>query len=186
MTKYILHGGFTPKMLQIDDLFFQEIFRDTPNDVKILLVYFAKEAEKVEKNMNEDIIQFNKNKGERNVSFILATENDFEKQILDSDIIYFPGGKSALIIPILKKFPDLKEWLKDKIIAADSAGVNALSSICYSNRSGEILEAAGILPFKTVCHYSDEYADLLKEFNASYPNLELLALKEYETRIIKI
>ncbi len=185
MTKYILHGGFTPKTLQIDDLFFQEIFRDTPNDVKVLLVYFAKEDEKIEKNMNEDIIQFNKNRGEKKVTFLLATEKDFENQVKNSDIVYFPGGKSALIIPKLKKFQKLQELFKNKVIAADSAGVNALSSICFSNRSGEILEGTGILPFKTVCHYSDEYAYLLKEFAESHPNLELLALKEYEIRIIK-
>lgn len=41
MTKFVLHGGFSGGKLPIQegDEFFQEILKETPENLKILLVY---------------------------------------------------------------------------------------------------------------------------------------------------
>ena len=66
MTKFVLHGGFNKErgLVQEDDKFFQEILKDTPKDIKILLVYFAEREELVQLRIEQDKEQFNKNNKE--------------------------------------------------------------------------------------------------------------------------
>lgn len=49
-TKFILHGGFAKGEKQENDAFFKEILSTAPEEVKILLVYFAKEPNRISKN----------------------------------------------------------------------------------------------------------------------------------------
>ena len=94
-TKFILHGGFTPGGKQENDDFFQEILKSAPKKAKILLIYFAKESDRIAKNKDEDIKQFNKNKGDKILSFEIATEELFPEQVKKADIIYLHGGRSV-------------------------------------------------------------------------------------------
>jgi hypothetical protein len=185
-TKFILHGGFTPKVLQEDDKFFQEILRDTPRDVEILLVYFAKEIDRIPKNKEEDITQFEKNKGNKSLSFEVATEELFLTQVSESDIVYLHGGMTSKISNILKKFSDLKNSFEGKIIAADSAGVNALATFSYSQNADGILEGVGVIPYKTMCHYSEQFKNKVPELNKYAPDSELLLLSEYQYKVFEI
>lgn len=57
MTKFVLHGGMAHVPDSRNDLFFQEILKDTPENLKILLVVFSKEPDKVFKNVDEDKAQ---------------------------------------------------------------------------------------------------------------------------------
>ena len=182
-TKFILHGGFNPKAtIQEDDSFFNEILKDTPSNPKLLLVYFAKEVDRIQKNMNEDIVQFTKNSNGRNISFELAEEEKFLEQIPSADVIYLHGGSTKKILETIVKFSNLDELFKGKIVAADSAGVNAISKYCYSQRGG-ILRGVGIIPYKIICHYTEELKDKIEELNKYDNNLELLLLKELETKV---
>ncbi len=182
-TKFILHGGFTPKSIQENDPFFKEILKSVPDDCKILLVYFAKELDRIASNKQEDVLQFEKNKGDKRLSFEVADENIFLEQIKKSDVIYLHGGSTVKLLDTLKKFSSLKKLFEGKIVAADSAGVNGISCYCYSNMADVILEGVGIIPFKTICHYSDKHKKIVEDFDKYDNSLKLLLLKEYQYQV---
>ena len=178
-TKFILHGGFTPGGKQENDDFFQEILKSAPQKVKILLVYFAKESDRIAKNKEEDIEQFNKNKGDKILSFEVATEELFPKQVKVADVVYLHGGHSGKLLDALKKFSNLKRLFAGKIIAGDSAGANVLTSAFYSQKIG-VSEGFGLISVKIICHYLVENKDKLNNIK---PDLETLFLPEYQFKI---
>ncbi len=180
-TKFVLHGGFDPaKGNQEDDAFFKEILKGTTGTVKILLVYFAEREEMLEQRVHEDHTEFNKNKGLQNLQFKIASEKNFIKDCTQADIIYLHGGRTVKIMEAMWKFKDLNQVFKGKIVAGDSAGVNALGKIFYSRNSKEIGKGLGILPFKTVVHYKAGDPDPLKDVE---PKLSTMLLREYETKV---
>jgi len=180
MTKYILHGGFDPKKapVQEDDAFFTEILNDVFGDQNLLLVYFAERDEMVELRIKQDKESFTKIKGSRNLTFKIATNETFIQDCNWANIIYFHGGRTARLMQVLGKYKNLKDVFCDKIIAGDSAGVNALGQIFFSPASKVIGEGLRILPFKTVVHYKEGEPNPLTDIE---PNLETLLLREYET-----
>lgn len=178
-TKYILHGGFTPGSAQEDDAFFAEVLSTAPDNAKVLLVYFAKELDRIPKNSAEDMDQFNKNKGAKSLSFQIAEEQNFLSQIAWADVVYLHGGSSSKSIETLKKFPDLKSAFQGKIIAGDSAGANPLAAAFHSILNG-LLEGLGILPIRLMCHYAGEVDSGLANI---HPDFELVTLREYEFRV---
>lgn len=178
-TKFILQGGFPKNGKQENDAFFSEILSTAPQDTKVLLVLFAKELDRVEKNMKEDIEQFTKNSEGRNLTFDIATEDNFIKQIQASDIVYFHGGHTGKLLETLKRLPDFKEMIQGKIIAGDSAGANVLCSAFYSLRIGAG-EGLGILPFRILSHYVEENKNKL---NSIKPELELIVLPELQFKV---
>lgn len=178
-TKFILHGGFTWGAKQENDAFLKEILRTTPNKVKVLLVYFAKELDRIAKNQEEDIKQFTKNKGDKTLSFEVATEKSFPEQVGGSDVIYLHGGHSGMLLDALKKYPNLKQLFDGKIIAGDSAGANVVCSAFYSMKIG-VEEGLGLLPIKIIPHYLEENSDKLKDVK---PELATLFLPEYQFEI---
>lgn len=103
-TTFILHGGFTPGGAQEDNPFFSEILRNAPNPARVLLVYFAKEADRVIKNLNEDLVQFDHNRNDKDISFEVAEIEKFEEQVKRADVVYFHGGKTDPILKALKPF----------------------------------------------------------------------------------
>ncbi len=182
-TTYILHGGFAKNSdIQKDDLFFKEILNYAPKETKILLVYFAENAERVEKRKTDDLVQFNNNKGDRTLSFDTAKEETFLKQAQVADVIYLHGGHSAKLLEALKKFDNLKNIFTGKIVAGDSAGANVLATIFYSNNIG-ISEGFGLVPIKIVTHYLEENRNKLDQIK---PELETLFLSEYKTKVFVI
>ena len=183
-TKFILHGGFTPKTAQEDNAFFKEILKEVPQNPKVLLVYFAKEENRIAKNQEEDIAQFEKNKRDKTLSFEIANEKEFSDQVVRSDIVYLHGGSSAKILETLSKFKNLKQLLKGKTVAGDSAGANVLSICFYSRSSDKIFEGLGILPIKLIPHHSEDQNEKLQELKKYYPELETVILSEYQMRIL--
>lgn len=179
-TKYILHGGFTPGELQVNNAFFKEILKDATNTPKILLEYFAKEVDRVEKNRDEDIEQFNNNSDHRTLVFETASDQDFVEQVKKADIVYLHGGHSGRLLEALKKYPGLKQLFEGKIIAGDSAGANVLAECFYSMKIG-ITEGLGLLPIKLICHFKEENKEKLKDVK---PGLETIFLPEYYFKVI--
>lgn len=178
-TKYVLHGGFTPGQNK-DDYFYQEILKDAPQEPKILLVYFAKEEDRVALNRDEDVGQFNKNRGGRVLKFETANKESFIKQILNSDVVYLHGGHSGKLLEALKEYPKLKKSFEGKIVAGDSAGANVLAEAFYSKSIG-VSDGLGIIPIKLISHYLVENKDKLNHIKQ---NLETVFLPEYETKVV--
>ncbi len=181
-TKYILHGGFNKERgpVQVDDEFFCEILKDTPEEVKLLLVYFAELEDIIEARIEQDTEQFERNRGSKKLNIRIASEETFEADCAWADAIYLHGGRTVKLMEILKKFPNLKTILSHGTIAGDSAGANALGKFYFRKRSKEIGEGFGILPYKIVVHYSDDTPNPLAE---TEPQLETVLLHEYETKV---
>ncbi len=180
MTKYILHGGFDKNISYIKDEFFQEALKDTPTDVKIFLVFFAEFEEYLELRMKQCKDQFENNKDSKNLEFRMATKENLLEGCAWADVIFLSGGRTKNLLDSLKKFQNLSQVFKDKIIVGDSAGANALGHSFYSRKTKEINEGLGILPFKIIVHYSEDMGNPLSKVE---PNLDTVLLHEYETKV---
>jgi len=180
MTKFILHGGFDKNIEYIRDEFFQEALKDAPVDVKIFLVFFAELEESMQLRIEQCKGQFKKNKGSKNLEFKMATEENFLEGCAWADIIFLSGGRTVKLLESLKKFKNLSQIFKGKIVAGDSAGVNVLGYSFYSRKIKEINEGLGILPFKIIVHYTEDMGNPLSEVE---PNLDTVLLREYETKV---
>lgn len=179
-TKFILHGGFAKGEKQENDPFFKEILSGTPKEAKVLLVYFAKEPDRIVKNQEEDVGQFNKNKGDKTLYFEMANVDLFPEQAKKADVIYLHGGNSGLLLEALKRYPNLKKLFNGKIVAGDSAGTNVVCSVFYSMKIG-VSEGFDLIPIKIISHYTEENKDKLKDIK---PELETLFLSEYQYKVI--
>ncbi len=185
MTKYVLHGGFSAEKFpaQEDDAFFQEILKDAPDNAKVLLVYFAERDEMVELRIEQDKASFNKNKSSKKVEFRVATQENFLEDCRWANVIYLHGGRTIRLMEKLSIFKNIEELFLNKIVAADSAGVNTLAQVSYGKNSKEIKEGLKILPFKTVVHYIDRDPNPLIDVE---PTLDTVFLREYETKVFNI
>ena len=179
-TKFILHGGFSQGKKQQNDLFFQEMLKDTPDSVNVLLVYFAEAEEKVQLRIEQDKEEFNKNKGSKNLHFRVASGVTFEKDCAWAHVVYLHGGRTVKIMESLSKYPNINQILSGRTVAGDSAGANALGKLFYSKNSKVIGNGLAILPLKIVAHYEDGVPNPLASIE---PELEALLLHEYEMKI---
>lgn len=182
-TKFILSGGYAGRPNEKNDKFFKEILADEKNKLNILLVYFAKGTEEYERITNEVKFQFNKNKGNKELLFEIATEEKFAEQIKQADIVYLHGGKTLKLLEVLKKHPDLRQLFNGKIIAGESAGAYALSTYFYSKSEGGVFQGLGFVPVKTICHYIGESSE---ELDNCPPELEELLLPDYKYKVFEI
>lgn len=183
MTKYVLHGGNAQDIDSRNDEFFKEILKDAPANPRILLVHFAGKPERKDINWERDTKQFERVKGDRNLTFESADEQSFLDQILTADVIYFGGGTTQRLLDTIKKFAGLKELFNGKIVAGESAGANALSAFSYSKSGGGIFQGLGIIPVKTIPHYKGEHKE---DLDAILGDLEILLLPEYKYRVFNI
>ena len=184
-TKFILHGGFSREHypLQEDDAFFGEIFKDAPDNIQMLLVYFAEREDMLSLRIRQDTQQCIKNSGSKKIEFRVAIEEAFERDCAWAHVIYFHGGATAKLMAVLEKYPDIKEMLAGKIIAGDSAGANSFAHVYFSKNAQAIGSGLGILPFKIVAHYEEGISNPLADVESQY---ETLFLKEYETKVVYI
>ena len=113
----------------------------------------------------------------------MATEENFLEGCDWADVIFLSGGRTVNILNVLKKFQNLDQVFKDKIIAGDSAGANALGHSFYSRKTKEINAGLGIIPFKIIVHYAEDMGNPLAEIE---PDFETLQLHEYETKVLNL
>lgn len=179
-TKYVLHGGSAQHINLENDLFFKEILKDTKNEVNILLVEFAGTLERTPLNIQIDRSQFERNKGNKKLSFVVAEPQFFPEQIKHADVIYIGGGTTVRLMETLNKYNNLKEFFSGKIVAGESAGANCLSSYCYSKSGGGVIKCLGLLPIKMISHYDGEHKE---DIEAISEKLEILLLPNYQYKI---
>ncbi|MGB4965920.1 MAG: Type 1 glutamine amidotransferase-like domain-containing protein [Microgenomates group bacterium] len=179
-TTYILHGGFTPYTVQINDLFFAEISMRSPENPTILMVYFA--TDNGDKYFAEDSEQFIKNSHGQKLTLIKATEEDFENQVINADVVYLRGGRSGKLLEALKRFPNFSQLVKGKVIAGDSAGAKVLCKAFHTS-SHECVSGLGLLPNTLICHYKDSDKETLKDLESEQ---DAIYLREYEYKVISL
>lgn len=180
-TKYILHGGDAQIINTENDPFYAEILKDTSDNLKILLVYFANDPERNEERKMGNIEQFNRIKGNKKLEFEIADENIFFDQIKNSDIIYIRGGSTPRLIQTLSKFDNLEKEFEGKIVSGESAGMNSLSKFSFS-KSGGIMRGLGIINVKTIPHCHESFEGD-KELEKMASDLESLYLPEFEYKV---
>jgi len=180
-TKFILHGGLIGGINSYSDLFFKEILKDAPENPNVLLVLFAKEADAAPTSKARDMADFEKNSGGKKIIFQEADEKNFTEQLKSADVVYFHGGSTAKLLKALQVFPNLKDSLGGKIVAGESAGVYVLSTLFYSKTMGGLFAGLGIIPVKTICHYTGEN----KEELTGNDNLEILLLADDQFKIFE-
>ncbi|MBP9821505.1 MAG: Type 1 glutamine amidotransferase-like domain-containing protein [Candidatus Pacebacteria bacterium] len=180
-TKFILYGGFNPEQVVIDNSdFSKEVLRDAPENAKVLVVPFAKEADRVLPTFERVRSELNTSKSQNNIIIEMANEENFIQQLRSADVVYFQGGATFKLLEALKKYPNLDQSLKGKTIAGDSAGGNVLCSYFYSPRTDEVLEGLGIVPVKMIPHYKEEYKN---KFDLIGSDLETVLLPEYTYKV---
>ncbi len=181
-TKFILHGGYADRLNEHNDNFFKEILKDVPEEISVLLVYFAKDKEGHGERVKKNKSLFNKNSGNKKLSFEVASENTFLEQVSKADVIYLHGGKTIKLLNALKKFPEFQEKIKGKIIAGESAGAYVLSSCFYSKSEDGVFKGLELVPVKTICHYTGVNEDKLDECPLQ---LEKLLLADYLYKVFQ-
>lgn len=158
-TKFILNGGFNSENQNADNSdFYNEILKDTPEELKVLLVLFAKDDPvRIRLAIPKITSAFDANKWQKNITVEVANKKDFMLQIQSSDIVYFSGGVSLKLLKVLRKYPSLEVALGGKIIAGESAGANVFCKFFYSPHADGVFEGLGFLPIKIIPHYKKEY-----------------------------
>lgn len=180
-TKFILHGGFNPEQRDENNTdFYVEVLKNAPENSKILLVPFAKDVERIPSSIAKVTSEFNKNKWQKNIVIEIANEKDLIQQVKSANIIYFFGGISSKLLEVLKKYPDLKTYLKGKTIVGESAGANVWGNFFYSPQADSVFEGLGVLPLKIIPHYKKEYEGKLGKDRAE---LEEVLLPEYTYKV---
>lgn len=184
MKKVILHGGYSNKDNVKNDIFYKEILNSFNEDseLNVLLVLFAKEEESYDVLFKVVSHNFEKNSGNRKLTFVIADRDNFIKQVQNSDVIYLSGGQTLKLIDILKSYPEFITSLDTKVIVGDSAGAYALSSCFYSKTEGGLFNGLGLAPVKVICHYEGENSEKFDEYSSE---LETLLLKDYEFKVFK-
>jgi len=189
MTKYILHGGATSSPSIHNKNFFAETTKDLSEPVKVLVVYFActREKKKWEELVENDKKKFSEANPDKKLEFTVASDNisTLIEQITSSDVIYIRGGIETFLYELFLKIKNLKELFQDKVVAGSSAGAYVLSKYFYSNSRDRIEEGTGVLPIKTLAHYSDALSGKLEELKEHGEDLRVYTIPETEFVIIE-
>ena len=183
-TTYILHGGFIKDKPQINDAFYSEVLHHAPQNANILLVYFASDPGRALDKSKEGVEQFTNNNSGKLLHFDVANDENFRTQIAWADVVYLCGGTSTKILQSMQPFAsELLALFAGKIVAADSAGANILSTVFYSKVADQVLNGFGLLPIKLICHYKEEYE---RKLDGIEPDLEVVRLNEFQFRRITV
>lgn len=189
MTKFILHGGIRHGSQQLlsEMSFFSEFIKDLPKHARVLCVYAAIDSDRWEDEFKREQEKISALMGLNAVELELGSNDaqELAEQIVRSDAVYFRGGYSSeLIKSTLMKVSNLRELLKNKIVAGSSAGAYALSKY-YISVKGVLGKGLDIVSCKVMAHYTDERIAELEALKKYGEDLPLYALKEGEYVIIE-
>lgn len=190
MTKFILHGGFTRELNELNDGYFQEIVRTLKDGDKVLMVLFARKAEEYDELFEREVNNIKRNAGHKKLESLLADRKKFIEQVKESAAIVILGGETEQLKEVIRSYPEFLDTIKGKVVAGSSAGAYLFSTVHSSASEGGIYKGLGVLPIKLVCHYQSESGrfdyvgeDELQKV-VEYPgNLELVVLKDFEWRV---
>lgn len=190
MTKFILHGGMTSVRNENNKRFFEEVVKDLPENPKILISLFATEEGRWEEEYKYQKENFICNLERDDLEFQLASKENFMEQLKWANIVHFRGGKTLMLLDVLKKFPDFRNNLDGKTISGSSAGACFLVDNFYENDILEIHEGLGIVPVNLITHHgSEQYPQIsdsiFDELN-SIGGKNVVLIKETEFKIYEI
>jgi peptidase E len=183
-TTFILHGGFGRGVAGVDkSSFYSEILKDAPEGAQVLLVCFAKEDDSVAGATEKVKAEFLAAKWQQHIHIAVAEKETFAEQIKNADAVYFHGGTTLRLLNSLLQFPGLRDWLRGKIVAGESAGANVWCTTFYSPSADVIEGGLAFLPIKIIPHYTDAFQGILDNVGEG---LEELLLPEYEYKVFTV
>ncbi|HEX5456056.1 MAG TPA: Type 1 glutamine amidotransferase-like domain-containing protein [Candidatus Saccharimonadales bacterium] len=151
-SKYILHGGAT--IGQKENVEFYRQMAEGLKNIGILLVYFSRDKEDwpgLKKNDKENFQAANPG---NEFKFTVADENNFAKQVAESDVIYFAGGSTLKLMSTIKTAGiDLKKALEGKVVAGSSAGAHLIAKWHYGHTAKRINPGVGLVDAAVFTHY---------------------------------
>lgn len=183
MTRYVLCGGEDKNSPDKKYSFFNSLSNVEKESLNVLLVYFARPSHMWNELTDEDTNSFQSIPNKTFFIKVASVEN-FNEELAWADIVFFKGGDGPQLTATLSQFPDLKIRLKDKVVGAISAGVNAISSFYYSRRGQKVLSGLGLLDIKVFTHFEDDLKSEVDELISHGDNLEIIKIPEGEYIII--
>ena len=182
MTKFILHGGETSRDSVNNVNFFKEMLVGFSGEVKVICAYFSRPKEQWEGLLESDKKRFEAVLGGRKLKLEIANDNlgIFEEQVKEADVLYFRGGSNELLEERLKGIKNLKELLKDRVVAGSSAGASLLSRYYFTRSKNRIEEGLGIIQIKVFVHYLESYENNLEKLRKYKEELETITIPETE------
>jgi cyanophycinase-like exopeptidase len=148
MTRYILIGGGQKKFNKAE--LGKAIFDGSASTLKFLICLFARNQNIWDwQELFDQNIEFFKAIAPNNVriQFDLATEIDFEKQVEESDIIYFSGGDSIPLYSALARVGNgWTKYIDKKTIIGTSASTDMLSEYNFDIQENCLDKGLGLVP----------------------------------------
>lgn len=186
MTTYILCGGYDRKYDHFGrDLW--DLVSGRVDKIKLCDVYFASEEDEIESRYIEYTEWFNKYFP--GIERKLATIDNFEELMQESNVIFFHGGRTTNLLKALPDFDRVKSLLQEKIYIGSSAGANYLAKHFLSHDGFDT--GSSILPINVVVHYDAEDASERRspqsagELEAAFPEVPTLRIREGEFKVIE-
>lgn len=192
MTKYILIGGSQDKSDKVK--LGKAVFNDNIGEHKLLICLFARNQnvwnwEELFKE-NARFLKCVAPDGAK-IQFSLATEKAFEKQLTESDIIYFSGGDSIPLYSALARIGN--NWTKNldkKVVIGTSASTDMLSKYNFDIQQGRLDRGLGLASVKTIVHYNSlthqprfGWDNAVKELRKYGEELPIFLLREGDFRV---
>jgi hypothetical protein len=128
--------------------------------------------------------------------FTLASQENFEQEVADSDIIYFYGGDFELLKYRLNQY-DLRKLLQNKTVAGSSSGFVIFVKTFFDSDYRKVNYGLGFIPIKTLPHFGEKISDPVRGEldwqkaeeelkNAKPKDLEITKIKAGEYRIFEV
>lgn len=157
MTKYILNSGGLKKQPEKANRFHREIVNGLGRSPRLLFCYFAVPREQWERKFSEHSGRFLQSMEDGvKPSFELAFPDSFEEQVKGSDAVIIYGGDDRLLLYYLRDYELPLIW-QGKVVAASSAGSDALARYFWGADWRQAQAGLGLLPIKFIPHYRSEY-----------------------------
>ena len=193
MKKFILIGGYPHKAIDSGKALCEEMIRGFSEPVKILDCLFARPHENWEKAYQQDKEFFAKNLPNGELDIERADPHTFLDQLERTDVLYFRGGDTGVLMKALTQVPSWSEKLDGKTIAGSSAGMDILAQYCFNLDTLQIEGGLGLLPIKTIPHWKSDYNapnidwDIAKQSLSQYKeDLLIVTLGEGEFKVFEV
>ncbi len=193
MKKFILIGGYPHKAPDGGKALCEEMVMGFSQPVKILDCLFARPQENWEEAFEQDKVFFMRNLPGVQLQINLARPDTFIAQLQNTDVVYFRGGSTQVLIDLLNQTPEWINNLDRKTIAGSSAGMDMLARYCFNLDTLQLEDGLGLLPIKTIPHWKSNYNApnidwaIAKQLLSHYKEeLPIVALGEGEFKVFEV
>lgn len=168
--------------------FSEVIFRYYPNEVKLAFCIFAQPESDWEETRRWNTGMFDKFKGERKLVYQTMTVDNFGEVSAWADIIYMPGGDSAVLRQNIDACGDIAKIWDGKVIVGSSAGANLLCQGYIKLDGKKFGKGLGWVEASCIPHWRSDYGGYTdedwdwaeQEALRNLPDVPLLCLPESE------